>query len=84
MATLALRPEEEKMFEGQPRGFPFGDFNIADVMLPEGDDMGIARCGFVGWALLDQLSRMQLSKLVAGLYAWCTQPSFLTRRNLPQ
>lgn len=39
--TLALRPEEEKMFEGQPRGFPFGDFDLADVMLPDGDDMGI-------------------------------------------
>lgn len=39
--TFALRPEEEKMFEGQPKGFPFGDFDIADVMLPEGDDMGI-------------------------------------------
>jgi translation initiation factor 3 subunit B len=29
------------MFEGQPRGFPFGDFDVADVMLPDGDDMGI-------------------------------------------
>lgn len=40
MASV-LRPGEEKLFEGQPRGFPFGDFDIADVMLPEGDDMGI-------------------------------------------
>jgi translation initiation factor 3 subunit B len=30
-----------KSFEGQPRGFPFGDFDVADVMLPDGDDMGI-------------------------------------------
>lgn len=29
------------MFEGQPKGFPFGDFDLADVMLPENDDMGI-------------------------------------------
>lgn len=29
------------MFIGQPRGFPFGDFDVADVMLPDGDDMGI-------------------------------------------
>jgi hypothetical protein len=29
------------MFEGQPRGFPLGDFDLADVMLPEEDDMGI-------------------------------------------
>eukprot|EP00889_Picochlorum_renovo_P000979 jgi/Picre1/28009/NNA_000970.t1 len=36
-----LSVEEEKMFEGQPRGFPFGDFDIADVMLPDGDTMGI-------------------------------------------
>lgn len=40
--AVVLRPEEEKMFEGQPKGFPFGDFDIADVMLPEGDNMGIA------------------------------------------
>ena len=40
MATI-LSQEEEKMFEGQPRGFPFGDFDVADVMLPDGDDMGI-------------------------------------------
>ncbi|PRW39159.1 Eukaryotic translation initiation factor 3 subunit B [Chlorella sorokiniana] len=39
--TATLRPEEEKMFEGQPRGFPFGDFDLEDVMLPEGEDMGI-------------------------------------------
>ena len=38
---IVLRPEEEKMFAGQPRGFPFGDFDPEDVMLPEGDDMGI-------------------------------------------
>jgi len=36
-----LRPGEEKLFPGQPRGFPFGDFDVEDVMLPEGDDMGI-------------------------------------------
>lgn len=36
-----LRPDEAALFEGQPRGFPFGDFNIEDVMLPEEDDMGI-------------------------------------------
>lgn len=29
------------MYEGQPKGFPFGNFNVEDVMLPEGDDMGI-------------------------------------------
>lgn len=38
---LMLRPEEAAMFEGQPKGFPFGDFRLEDVMLPEGDDMGI-------------------------------------------
>jgi hypothetical protein len=38
----ALRPDEEKMFEGQPKGFPFDNFDMADVMLPEEDaDMGI-------------------------------------------
>lgn len=37
-----LRPDEAHMFEGQPRGFPFGDFMIENVMLPEGEDMGIA------------------------------------------
>ncbi|KAL6784025.1 EIF3B [Auxenochlorella protothecoides x Auxenochlorella symbiontica] len=36
--SLALKPDEEKMFEGQPQGFPFGDFDLEDVMLPEGDD----------------------------------------------
>jgi hypothetical protein len=37
-----LRPDEEKMFEGQPKGFPFDNFDMADVMLPEEDaDMGI-------------------------------------------
>lgn len=39
--AMALRPEEEKLFEGQPKGFPFGDFDLADVMLPEGEDMDI-------------------------------------------
>lgn len=39
---LMLRPDEAAMFEGQPKGFPFGDFRLEDVMLPEGDDMGIA------------------------------------------
>ena len=85
MATAAfLRPEEEKLFEGQPKvdlsmlidfrklavlklglpfdspvaqvplpdqscditllpqGFPFGDFHLEDVMLPEDDDLGIS------------------------------------------
>ena len=37
-----LRPNEEKLFEGQPKGFPLGDFNLEDVMLPEGEDFGIA------------------------------------------
>ena len=39
-----LSTEEEKQFaQGQPRGFPFDpDFRMEDVMLPEGDDMGIA------------------------------------------
>jgi hypothetical protein len=44
MATTiaGLRPGEEKLFPGQPRGFPFGDFDVEDVMLPdEGADMGI-------------------------------------------
>ena len=36
-----LRPGEEKLYEGQPRGFPVGDFDVEDVMLPEGDDMDI-------------------------------------------
>ena len=39
--AIELTVEEEKKFEGQPKGFPFGDFDIADVMLPDGDDMGI-------------------------------------------
>ena len=40
--SVALRPDEEKMFEGQPKGFPFDNFDITDVMLPEEDaDMGI-------------------------------------------
>lgn len=37
-----LRPEEEKLFLGQPKGFPFQEFSLEDVMLPENDDMGIA------------------------------------------
>lgn len=37
-----LFADEQHLFEGQPKGFPFGDFDIEDVMLPEGDDMGIA------------------------------------------
>ena len=39
-----LSNEEEKQFaQGQPRGFPFDpEFRMEDVMLPEGDDMGIA------------------------------------------
>ncbi len=32
---------EEKLSEGQPRGFPFGDFDYEDVMLPDGDDLGV-------------------------------------------
>jgi hypothetical protein len=38
-----LRPDEEKLFKGQPKGFPFAEelTKIEDVMLPEGDDMGI-------------------------------------------
>jgi hypothetical protein len=40
-AVSGLRPGEEKLFPGQPRGFPFGDFDVEDVMLPDGDDMGI-------------------------------------------
>ncbi|KDD76724.1 eukaryotic translation initiation factor eIF2A [Helicosporidium sp. ATCC 50920] len=39
--AAALRADEELMYEGQPKGFPFGNFNVEDVMLPEGDDMGI-------------------------------------------
>lgn len=39
-AAVAMRPDGS--FEGQPRGFPFDDFEFEDVMLPEGDDMGIA------------------------------------------
>ena len=41
--AIVLTHEEQKLFaEGQPQGFPFGDFDVEDVMLPEGDDMGIA------------------------------------------
>lgn len=40
-AVGALQPGEEKLFEGQPRGFPFEGFQLEDVMLPEDDDMGI-------------------------------------------
>ena len=36
-----LRPEEQKLFQGQPAGFPLDDFALEDVMLPEDDDMGI-------------------------------------------
>lgn len=43
MPPLTLRPDEEKLYEGQPRGFPFGEFNLEDVMLPETDsDFGVA------------------------------------------
>lgn len=38
---LMLRPDEAALFRGQPKDFPFGDFRVEDVMLPEGDDMGI-------------------------------------------
>jgi hypothetical protein len=41
MVAGPLRPEEEKLFEGQPKGFPLDGFEIEDVMLPEGDDLGI-------------------------------------------
>lgn len=37
----ALRGDEAKMFEGQPPGFPLGDFDLEDIMLPEGEDFGI-------------------------------------------
>ncbi|PSC71923.1 Eukaryotic translation initiation factor 3 subunit B [Micractinium conductrix] len=37
----AAGADEQHLFEGQPKGFPFGDFDLADVMLPEDDDMGI-------------------------------------------
>ncbi len=40
-AAAALRPDEEKLYEGQPRGFPLEGFQVEDVMLPEDDDMGI-------------------------------------------
>ena len=38
-----LRPDEEKLYEGQPKGFPLGDYQsyLEDVMLPEGNDFGI-------------------------------------------
>jgi hypothetical protein len=36
-----LTPEEAREFEGQPKGFPFGDFSLDDVMLPDGDDFGV-------------------------------------------
>lgn len=36
-----LTPDEAKLFVGQPKGFPLGGFDLEDVMLPEGDDMGI-------------------------------------------
>ena len=38
-----LRPDEERLFEGQPRGFPLGDYKtyLEDVMLPEGNDFGV-------------------------------------------
>ena len=36
MAVMGpLRPDEERMFHGQPKGFPLSDFNVEDVMLPE-------------------------------------------------
>ncbi|KAK9836110.1 hypothetical protein WJX81_002073 [Elliptochloris bilobata] len=40
-AAGVLQPGEEKLFEGQPKGFPFEGFQLEDVMLPEDDDMGI-------------------------------------------
>ncbi|CAK0783331.1 hypothetical protein CVIRNUC_006530 [Coccomyxa viridis] len=76
MATAAfLRPEEEKLFEGQPKGFPFGDFNLEDVMLPEDDDMGIpsdddedledevtTETGFGCVVVLDNLPKVEAAK----------------------
>ena len=41
LGPLVLTPAEKKLFEGQPDGFPLGDFDIEAVMLPDGDDMGI-------------------------------------------
>ena len=39
---LPLRSEEEKLYVGQPKGFPLGqEFDINNVMLPEGEDLGI-------------------------------------------
>ncbi len=47
-ATLAEVPSPEqveaqieKLFEGQSKGFPFDDFEVDDIMLPDGDDMDI-------------------------------------------
>ena len=34
-AAAVMRPEEERLFHGQPKGFPLGDFAVEDVMLPE-------------------------------------------------
>ena len=34
-AAAVMRPEEERLFQGQPKGFPLGDFAVEDVMLPE-------------------------------------------------
>ena len=36
-----LTPAEARLYEGQPKGFPLGGFDLEDVMLPEGEDMGI-------------------------------------------
>lgn len=40
-AFAPLTSAEERLFEGQPKGFPLGGFDLDDVMLPEGEDMGI-------------------------------------------
>ena len=39
--VIVLRPDEERLYQGQPKGFPFGDFALEDVMLPEDDDLGV-------------------------------------------
>ena len=36
-----MEAQIEKLFEGQPKGFPFDDFEVDDIMLPDGDDMDI-------------------------------------------
>jgi translation initiation factor 3 subunit B len=31
----------KSLAEGQPRGFPFGEFDVEDVLIPDGEDLGI-------------------------------------------